>query len=682
MPSCSFFAPVVHTVTRNTPQRLFRSTPRLSSTLSPTADVVVAPSTAEPPPVSPRDFLRDRKIIELKDSLSRRGNPSRVWAYYTSALNVLGYEKLPLEIHQQVLRRCTASSRELRVSATRRLEAGNKPSTPHIYEGRFQAVIRNIRAMSEVPDLEDYHFILEQFAAVGHHVGVMHVYKELNYLGLIPRTKTFGLCLQAIAHRLTLPEFRDNRERRLAQTRLMLSELISDMQKLAIPFTSVNLDLTIRILKDTLDMEGFESLMRWGYGIDLSNPDRAPLEYLGPGTISSDLGLGEQTIQDLPQRQRFSTPALNTTLDVLGRMGNISKLIEAFEVLTQPLPQANQHLFNTFDDEDDFGLADGPPALPPPCASPNTTSYNTLLRYICRSGHATLARHYFLEAMWLDRHTDSRLRRAILSHPLHKVFAPHFAINRGTLLPAFGESNRDKNIGLMRWLSTKLPSILKRKRGNHKFYSDHRDKLTKRREALAAAEVSNPEPNSAFLPASSLPDTPRTSVLERRRPPKPPSTPVLELDVDVPPETSPPPPIKYLDLNLHIRMLERDIDEIEAFQKHVELVLGRNTQRLKERLGRRVWNDKDIYLSTHGRRLKVDRERWKEIVQFKSRQGVDPFSRTPSLRSRETSIPNRSFSTFFQSNKTGINKRLDDTPQPESTPPRVLTHLSSMFHRR
>jgi hypothetical protein len=38
----------------------------------------------------------------------------------------------------------------------------------------------------------------------------------------------------------------------------------------------------------------------------------------------------------------FTTTALNTAIDILGRLGDIPKRIQAFEVLTQPLPHANE----------------------------------------------------------------------------------------------------------------------------------------------------------------------------------------------------------------------------------------------------------------------------------------------------------------------------------------------------
>lgn len=664
---------------RNVPIRLRTSSRRLASTLSlngPIIDTAHSQPTAShisstSRPSSPKEFLRQRNLNQLRQALIQDGSPSHVWECYTNLVNVMGHEKLPLEIHREVLRRCTPSSSELRVTAARRLTEGIKQANPHIHERRFQTVIRNIRADDALPTLEDYHFILEQFAAVGHHVGSMHVYKELKHMGWKPRTKTFGLCLQAIAHRLTLPIAEISKSRRIAQTRLMLADLMTEMQTFGIPFTSVNLDLTIRILKETLDVPAFETLMKWGYGIDLANPDRLPLEYFGTGTIRSDLGLPEPQVSELPQPQPFSTAALNTTIDIIGRFGDVSKLVQAFEVLTQPLPRASQHLFTSFDDDDDFGLpsAEIVPSFPLPHARPNITSYNTLLRYLCRAGHATLARHYLNEVKWLDHQHDKELRRQMNLHiPLDQLPAPHLSINRATLLPVFGESNRDKNMGLMRWLLTKIPYILRRKRSNLTFYTAVRKYRSAQQTALSPA-TGVPDKNSH--PSSSHPSHQPLSP-QHCPPRKPHAGSVFELDLDSPPPIKPS-PVKNFDIDLHIRLLERDLEELEVFAKYAEDVYGRNMQRVKERLGRRVWSGQDVYLSSANSRVLLGRDAWKDMAGFQSRRPVNALPRGPPPSESAASSSNRPFSTFFSSNNSPLRAGAENA-SPNSQ--RVLAQLN------
>jgi hypothetical protein len=247
-----------------------------------------------------------------------------------------------------------------------------------------------------------------------------------------------------------------------------------------IPLTTANLDLAVRILKETLDREAFESLLKAAYDIDLAYPDRLP----DPGLLStSDL-----PVPDSPILHSFSTAALNTIIDMLGRLGDISKLVQAFETLTQPLPiRALQQYSPAFDD-DDCIIPQPTLNVRPPSAAPNTTTYNLLLRYISKAGHVVLARHYLLQALDLEWRTDRALCGDLLTKPLHEVPSPHFAVNRATLLPVFGECNRDKNLQLMRWLSSKFPKILRRKRKYLDWHTRFRASLLERNSTLLSAE--------------------------------------------------------------------------------------------------------------------------------------------------------------------------------------------------
>jgi hypothetical protein len=589
--------------------RFLQGPPRHSSGVPTT----ITESTTSISIPSPVDRIRQRNFDLLFESLERNGNPSRVWANYTNLVAFLGYERLPLEIHQQVLRKCTPSSRRLRASATRRLFAGNTPRIPHMYEGRLQAVVRNIRASGAQPTLDDYNFILEQFAAVGHHFGAMQVYRELTHLGIIPRTKTFGLCLQAIAHRLTLPVMPRDKARRTAATRQMVSDLVNAMKSFNIPFTSVNLDLTMRILKETTDLQSFELLMKWGYGIDLVNPDCPPLEYQNSRDPESAV--------KLPAPQPFSTAALNTTIDTLGRLGAISRMVQTFEVLTTPLPTHTKSSSYDEDDEDDFGVAAEPtPAstFAAPHASPNTTTYNTLLRHISRAGHAVFARHYLLQAMELERQLTHDLQHRVGKMPLEEVPAPHFGINRGTLLSVFGESNRDKNLGLMRWLFLKFPRIIRQKEGTLKFWTAYREGRQRRKLWPYADPSTSSQAELSTNPQKVVSDASPLTVQTRNRRWTAPNGVGVVFNLNTDDDNTPAPlPEKKFNLDLHIRILQRDLSEIQALQAHVQRILERTTRSIKERLGRRVWHGRDVYLRAEGRRVNVSPEKWEQIVGFR-----------------------------------------------------------------
>jgi hypothetical protein len=478
-----------------------------------------------------------------------------------------------------------------------------------MHEARFKAIMRNIRISGVQPSLDDYHFVLEQFAAVGHFVGSNHVFHELKRVGHQPSHKTFGLCLQSIARRLTLPILKNQRLTLPMQAREMFNKYMVDMRDHNVPLTPINLDMMLRILKETLDLESFESLMRWGYGIDLSNPDRIALEY----TTRTD---GEP-LTPFP----FTTTALNTTIDMLGRSGNVSKLVQAFEVLTQPLPGANQHSFNTFEEDDDFGVScDVSPSakFPPPHASPNTSTYNMLLRHICRAGHSILARHYIIQAIYLDIQTEKMLRHAVCKwdkkkekvvlRPIDKVPAPHFSINRLLLLSAMGEGNVDKDLGLLRWLYTKLPFIIRKKTKDLEQYTSLLDDANQ--SSTDGNRFPPPSPSSNFT----TPD-----LFD------------LNLEDSTPPET---PQVKYFNINLHIRILTRNLFEIKDFARRLEFVLGRTSERVKDRLGRRIWAGKDIYLSTEARRLNQTRDSWRSIVNYQPRRDTHMDQRQDQPRGR------------------------------------------------
>ncbi|KAF7331931.1 hypothetical protein MKEN_00073400 [Mycena kentingensis (nom. inval.)] len=521
---------------------------------------------------SPRDRVRQTHLDLLRESLDNPGDSSGVWDSYTNLLTFLGGEPLPLHIHQQVLRKCTPPTAELRTSATRRLFAAGSPSVPHKNAGRFAAVVQNMRSAGFIPTLDDFNFILEQFAAVGHVQGVMDVYRDLVKLDIVPRSRTFGLCLQAIAHSLTLPIAPDNRSQSVATARRMVGELMqgmSDNNKLQ---TSVNLDLILRILRETSDTEQFHSFLEEAYGIVLSKPDCPPEKYLVEAQYQP------------PPPQPFSVAALNMTLDTLGRSGDLQRLVQTFEVLTTPLPQRNTSVDE--DDEDDFGFRqehDFP--FPRPAVQPNTTTYNILLRHLCRMGHSVLARHYLNQAMSLEREIGHALRLRIFAKaPLADILSPTFAINRGTLLSVYGHSNRNKDFGLMRWVLSKMPAIIRWKRSQRSFLTWHRNIFLRQRrppyddDAMHTRTVNLGERREKARLLVTGPDA-------------------EEYEVELP---------KSIDLEMHLALLARDMAEIEELRQDVTQKLARTAYRVKERLTRRVYASKDIHLATEAQATEVE----------------------------------------------------------------------------
>ncbi|KAK7470861.1 hypothetical protein VKT23_002277 [Stygiomarasmius scandens] len=569
----------------------------------------------------PRDE-RQHRIQAFRSSIENTKDPNNVWSQYLTLINSLGYNHLDISIHQEVLRKCTVPSQVLRTVSNRRLRYREDPLAL-LQESRFQTVIRNIRAIGSTPSIDDYHFVLEQFAAVGHHVGAMQVYRELTQV-TSPVKKTFGFCLQAIAHRLSLPCRPSDREYNIGQARLMMSELLKGMKQYSVPFSSINLDFTMRIMKDTSDEEGFESLMKLGYGIDLAHPDRPTLETFGIRSGNSNASVPGKPLY-------FSVAALNAVIDMYGKTGNISRMVQAFEVLTVPLPHAQQYFSSSFEEDDDFGVGSNH-SLPSftPSVSPNTSTFKILLRNLAKPGHVLLSRHYLLVAMELDRQVNFLTRVNLASlRDINQVPSPSFSIDRSMILSALGNSVRKKRLGFIKWLSRKLPRVIRKKQKDLNFYKSFKKGLHHRRRSptapvpAALEEPSRPDPlrsadaASAFIP----PPRPvwgywrgyRWRIDDVRS----------AVNADVANENSPEssaPPFKPINLSRHIQILEDDIKDLKLIQQRLETVKTRLHDKLKDRLGRRVWAGKDIYLLTGGaRRGRVSRPRWREIVNYKVR---------------------------------------------------------------
>ncbi|KII95389.1 hypothetical protein PLICRDRAFT_129139 [Plicaturopsis crispa FD-325 SS-3] len=617
------------------PKRSLHACSRRSAAASiPFAETPVASSsTYSPSPESleqARVAIRESRHADLAESLSRDApNPSRVWGRYIDLLSFIGSETLPLHVHQAVLRKCVPPTKELRASNIKRLQDGTASTRPHKYEERMQLVIHHMDASGHKPTLDDYNFVLEQFAAVGHCDGAMEVYKELVHKGYAPTPRTYGLCLQAIAYKQTLPCRPHELPGIMARTTRMCTDLLREMFARGIPFTSVNFDLALRVLKEATDDEGFAALIRTGYGIDLAYPDQQPLEHVRGKTKGAR---GRDIAAELPQPLPFSTAALNTIIDVLGRRKKVPRMVVAFEVLTVPLPpHANEHFSSTFDDDDDFGVRSPPESsrYRGPHAEPNITTYNLMIKHMCSAGHATLARHYMVAAMHVDYAEDRRLRGDVMRLPLHEIAAPHFSVNRGTFLPAYGLANRDKNLELMRWVLRAVERSIRRKKERLAHYTAYRDRVmdTPEEDIDSNSEDATSDPSS--IPQSDGPspvatdpiDSSASSPLPADVPPaavKPARAPpvhILDVDLDAPPP--PPPREKMFDLSLHLTILERDLSELADLHKIVQGVLGRSTQRVKERIGRRVWANKDVYLRSEPQRRVLGRNEWMSKVNYK-----------------------------------------------------------------
>ncbi|KAI0650036.1 hypothetical protein C8Q79DRAFT_362548 [Trametes meyenii] len=603
------------------------TTSRLDALSAPAAEFSTTASTSSTPARErPIDTLRNRRADELRALLSLSSpSPHRVWANYIELLQFSGSAGVPRDIHQGVLRKCAPPATFLRAISAKLMEEGGRFKDHALYETRFRDVIRNIRAMGETPTLEDYHCVLEKFAALGSYPSAMMVLEEMAQVGLPKDTETYGLCLQALSYRLTLPVWHLHRPSLVDEVTKHCLKILDEMSLTNLPYTSRNVDLAFRILKETMNMEGFTALMKGAYGIDLAYPDRSPLEFWDKkGAPSTGLNVQDGITPRLPTPLPFSLAAFNTALDYLGRSGNVSKMVQTFEVLTNPLPTAASDPSFNDDDDDDFGYAN--PSVAPyraPHIQPNTTTFRILLRWIHKAEHAVLARHYLLVALETEATQGRRLREQIRTKHPQEITAPRMVVTRDILLSVFSLANDNKNVELLRWTLYKVRKVVRRKRYDLAYYQQVRARWIEeglyQPVTLSDAQLEGTEEELPLGPSTSRFHSffsPSASLRSAND---------LSFSPDGGPASSPPPSSetpKPFDIDLHVNLIRRDLDKVVDLESQVEDVYARTIQRIKERLGRRVWGRKDIYLRDVERRMPVSKEFWKAHVNYRARSEV------------------------------------------------------------
>jgi len=548
-------------------------------------------------------------------------NPYRVWGNYFDFCSQYGPEQLSPEIHAMALRRSVPSTKAVREQAVQKLQEGQPMPLPHKWEYRFQTIIRWIHMSGGTPTLDDYHFILEQFAATGHFHGSKSILDELKRLKISATYRTYGLCLQCAAHRLKLPCEEERRSTLITEASQLCLEILESMSNTKIPCTSVNLDLCIRILKESVDVPAFEKFLQIGYGVDLSFPDQPPFKASPPASEADQ----KDTLNYLP----FSTAALNTTIDILGKRRLLSRMVSAFEVLTKPLGSYYGSPSRDFDDDDDWPTFTEDAKIAPPGAEPNTTTYNTLIRHASQSGSFILARHYILEVFDLDQQVSAKLRNDFGNKPAELIQPPRLAINRGTMLPIFGFANRSKHLPLTDWVVRLCAEAISRKEEAISYFSEFSGRIERpsatdsvsegsafedaREEQVHTVPLDSALEGSAFEKASeevvnmAAPDS--SSSLSNSPPPLK-GTDALDLDLE---SQEPYTFYRPFDVNLHLRILERDRRELQRIYDTAKETRERLSARIKERIRRRIWNGKDIYLVSLDERVILPRQSWRSI---------------------------------------------------------------------
>ena len=512
---------------------------------------------------------------------SAHSENTKIYTQYLATVHGAADNPLPLEIHQAVLRACTPERDLVRAHVARLLQQDKLDwhQLIHPYESRFQKILQNIFSAGFNPSIEDYHFVMSQLAAAGHYTGIRKYMRDMGRVGLEPDQQTFGYFLRAIAHRVSLPIPSSERPAILRNLVDIAIQALREMVDLRIPPSSMNLDFAFRVLSEVHDPQAIAELLRLGYGMDLSYLDSPPIDATSAPSTSAAVWL--------PQTLPFSINALNSLLEALGRWGQISKMMYVFETVTNPLPVPAKP-DNTFDDDDD-DFVPVQQEWKPPSVEPNTTSFNILIKHCVAHRYPWLAKHYATQLMHEEHLSTLRLRDGLRKRPLSELAAPRVAVNGGTMRPIQGIANRSHDIELLRWVIRACKLSIRRKYRSWTYY----DQTGLKRDSLPASPTSD-TPDSQKFPSSSSTSLPLLC----------PST---------------------FNIATHLQILKQDIATLSELRRTAEDRLFDSVTRHKARLGRRIWEKKNVYMEDQGGRVSVDPAVWKEKVNFmESKRVVEP----------------------------------------------------------
>ncbi|KAF8761797.1 hypothetical protein RHS01_01067 [Rhizoctonia solani] len=348
---------------------------------------------------------------ELRVLLLRRDSTvNAIYDAYLRLMNNPFHLPLPRTMHQVVLRRS--------VYPIHRIKQPNFSLQPDQFvtrqETRLQEVIFQMRADGSEPTLADYHFVLEQMAAM-------------------VTERTIALALLALVRRHKMWIFDDHVAAVTGEAYGIAERLVGDLlalqKDLTEPISPMCLDLACRSFKITGSLEKFMEMLKRGYGIDISQPDHLPVEFvervqaIQKAIANKGGGAPLFPVPDIP---KFSTHTLNTTLDMLGRSGKVREMVSAFEVLTTPLPanaRRDSYQYDTWEDDEPEKASSNPASTSPrnwlanyvPSASPNTASLSFMIKHTVNFAKFDLCKHYLLLAIYLDRVSDYNLRQQLRS---------------------------------------------------------------------------------------------------------------------------------------------------------------------------------------------------------------------------------------------------------------------------
>ncbi|TIB77495.1 hypothetical protein E3Q23_01237 [Wallemia mellicola] len=385
--------------------------------------------------------------LEMETNQLNRNN--KIWSKYLQCVESNQAAFLPQSIHQFVLQRCT-----------------NKPpkkfdrSVIERYlhnQDRLRFTIDQMRINNFKPTLEDYKFILDRFALMGSRSGCRRIMREVLDNGLQLDLECYNTTLMAYVrwiHRQKRNNHQDTRPQRIISAEI--SGLLEEMAKNSIQPNEDTYNYVLSILKDIQDFDGLIQLLESTYGIDISNPDQQPIQFLD---------FHAQNPEIIPPK--VSPSVLRSIIDAVGNHSNLSTLISVFEALVNPITKD--------------GIQTYVWKVTPEEASTSQVSIkgknlsvsvlDRLLYHITQKGPSFLVKHYLQYAMWAyneEKANNMAYRNSILDNAsLDSLKHAHMRIPRiffsAQLLTSIRIGVLDHHgikIGVIRYLIDKLPMII------------------------------------------------------------------------------------------------------------------------------------------------------------------------------------------------------------------------------
>lgn len=552
----------------------------------------------------------------------------------------------------------------------------------------MRTILQDIREIGHTPRLSDYHWVLSQLAAAGHATAAEAVLREMIALARLPTADTYSLVLRACIRRLESRIPYSAVEEEAATASRIAREVVEAMGEQGIEINSKHVSLLLRVFKSSLHIEGFELLLRTVFSFDIKRPDRMAKEF------EDRLKAADQNNQPLPVPLKINRDILTTMMYVWGEAREFSKMISAFEVLTNPYPMPSDLPPPSSSWWDDVFGSDVPmPVVTTPLSHrpeykwyPPTTpaaqaAVNKIIQVLAWNDERTLCQHYVKMAIELDEAEAGQLRKTLTKaltavklqsqtlqdtdrppsnvssdHPQGSPLPPsdsppfpldneqpsaRFMVTMETLLPAWGMANHKKALEMFRWMRYHTMGLIRRKRKELQWFMERQDKLVQLEEPVSSMgdSVGADTPSRQPMHPDLIPEVPSTGDSETLKPQS----------------------HHRFHVMTHIALLQEAIEKLTGMMERIDEGVARLSQRTKERLTRRVLDVKDIYIRDLDERVFIVPEEWAKIVNYGPWSGnITGPPKTKRDMRREEKYGDRS--TWAQSKRVQHSKG-EVTPQ-------------------